>query len=132
MNGRKLGLGLDALLGGTTEPVAVIDAARPPAPRPNGVAELPVADIRPNALQPRTVFDDADLQSLADSIRRSGLIQPVLVRRSAPGYELVAGERRLRAAKLAGLATIPAVVRDIADREMLSLAIVENLQRRDL
>jgi ParB family chromosome partitioning protein len=126
MNKPRLGLGLDALLGSDPAPVAIAESRR------DGVADLPLAEIRPNPWQPRAAFDEEDLRSLAASIRASGVIQPVVVRRSAPGYELVAGERRFRAAKLAGLAAIPAVVRDVDERSMLVLALVENLQRRDL
>ena len=126
MKDRKLGLGLDALLGASEPP---LPAAAPP---PKGVSELLVTEIRPNPLQPRTAFDEEDLKALAASIKSSGLIQPVVVRRGTAGYELVAGERRLRAAKIAGLITIPAVIREIDDKQMLLLALVENVQRRDL
>jgi ParB family chromosome partitioning protein len=97
------------------------------------LVELPIASIRPNPLQPRDHFDDAALESLAASIRELGVLQPVLVRPVAEReYELVAGERRWRAARRAGLATIPAVVRRVDDRLSLEQALVENLQRQDL
>jgi ParB family chromosome partitioning protein len=94
--------------------------------------ELSVGEIRPNARQPRTVMDSGALQELAASIRSVGLLQPVVVRRAADGYELVAGERRWRASQLAGLTVIPAIVRETGDDAMLRDALIENLQREDL
>ena len=94
--------------------------------------EIPVAQIRPNPYQPRKRFVQSDLETLAASISQHGVIQPILVTETFDGYQLVAGERRLRAAQLAGLERIPAVVRQLADRSQLELALVENLQRADL
>ena len=88
--------------------------------------------IKPNPYQPRTSFDDAETEELAASIRSKGVLQPVLVRRKATGYELIAGERRMRAARRAGLSSVPAIVRDVADRELLEIALIENEQRVDL
>ena len=97
------------------------------------VLTLRVADIRPNPHQPRQTFDDAGLRELASSIRRHGILQPLTVRSAGGGtWELVAGERRLRAAKLAGLEKVPCIRREADDRESALLALVENLQRRDL
>lgn len=96
------------------------------------VLRLPVAEIRPNPRQPRRFFDERGLRELAASIRRHGIIQPLTVRRIPQGWELVAGERRLRAAKLAGLETVPCIEAAVDDRESALLALVENLQRRDL
>lgn len=96
------------------------------------VLRLPVAEIRPNPRQPRRFFDERGLRELATSIRRHGIIQPLTVRRAPQGWELVAGERRLRAAKLAGLETVPCIEAAVDDRESALLALVENLQRRDL
>lgn len=93
---------------------------------------LSVEQIAPNPRQPRLSFDDAKIQEMAESIRQQGVVQPLLVRRKDSGFELVAGERRLRAAKLAGLQAVPVVVREMTDREALELALVENLQREDL
>jgi ParB family chromosome partitioning protein len=101
-------------------------------PTPTGSIEIPLARIRENPRQPRLRIDDDALASLAESIREHGVIQPVLVTETIDGYQLVAGERRVRAARLAGLERIPAVVRQLADREQLELALVENLQREDL
>jgi len=98
-----------------------------------GELELSLIEIRPNPHQPREVFDTEGLEELRDSIRNHGVLQPVVVRRAADGYELVAGERRWRAARLAGLQAIPARIReDVTDEDMLELALVENVQRRDL
>lgn len=103
--------------------------------RPTPVAaptEIPISRIRRNPYQPRRRFDVEELQHLADSIRDHGIIQPVLVTETLDGYQLVAGERRVRAAELAGLERVPAVVRQLAPRDQLELALVENLQREDL
>lgn len=96
------------------------------------VLELPVGEILPNPAQPRRVFDVQALGELADSIRQHGILQPLSVRRCDDHWELVAGERRLRAAKLAGLTTVPCIPTEVDDRESALLALVENLQRRDL
>jgi len=113
---RGLGRGLDALLPKT--------AASP--------TRLPLALIRPNPDQPRRRFDEAALAELAASIKKQGLLQPLLVRPRGEGYELVAGERRYRAAQMAGLDEVPVVVRELDDRSALEIALVENLQREDL
>lgn len=96
------------------------------------VLHLPVEEIRPNPRQPRQVFEEAGLQELADSIALHGILQPLTVRRSEDGWELIAGERRLRAARLAGLETVPCLETDVDDEASAVLALVENLQRRDL
>jgi len=102
------------------------------APTAAGSIEIPLARIRENPRQPRLRMDDAALASLAESIRQHGVIQPILVTETIDGYTLVAGERRVRAARIAGLERIPATVRQLADRQQLELALVENLQREDL
>ena len=96
------------------------------------ILRLPTADIRPNPRQPRRFFEERGLRELAASIRRHGIIQPLTVRRGVEGWELVAGERRLRAAKIAGLETVPCIEAAVDARESALLALVENLQRRDL
>ena len=96
------------------------------------VLALPPGEIRPNPYQPRRMFDPAELEALADSIRRHGVLQPLTVRRTEDGWELVAGERRLRAAQMAGLETVPCVEREADDDTSALLALVENLQRQDL
>jgi len=129
MTRKALGRGLDALISGDTATVAT--EGRPPGTA--GVTEIPVDSISPNPFQPRSRFDEDTLRELADSIRSTGVIQPLLVRRIGMGeYQLVAGERRLRASQLAGLARVPVIVREFDDRAMLELALVENIQREDL
>lgn len=120
MNNRHgLGRGLGALLSRSPE------SAGP-------VTDLPVDSITANPQQPRKAFEDKALQQLAESLRQSGVLQPVVVRRMNGGYQLIVGERRWRAAKLAGLSQIPAVVREATDAQSLELALVENLLREDL
>ena len=122
---RRLGRGLEALLGvGTVEE----------AEREGSLRELPVSDIRPNRYQPRRAFDPEQLKELKDSITANGLIQPIVVRHAqrGEGYELVAGERRWRVVKELGWKKVPAVVRDVDEQTMLTLALVENLQRASL
>lgn len=99
---------------------------------PNPFREVAIGQIRPYANQPRKYFDEERIEELAQSIRQKGILQPLLVRTVEGGYELIAGERRWRAAKLAELTTVPVIVREVADREQLELALVENLQRADL
>lgn len=136
----RLGKGLSAILGTrsvTTPPESHAAASATSAgPSDSGgpqVRSLPIDQVIPNPLQPRTQFDDTRLAELADSIRASGIIQPILVRPIGGGrFELVAGERRLRAARVAQLTSVPALVKEISDSESLELALVENLQREDL
>lgn len=96
------------------------------------ILRLPAAEIHPNPAQPRRFFDEAGLKDLASSIRRHGILQPLTVRRRGKGWELVAGERRLRAARLAGLETVPCIEAEVDARESALLALVENMQRQDL
>jgi ParB family chromosome partitioning protein len=119
---RALGMGLDALI----PEVEPID--RPSTDFLQCAIEL----IQPNPFQPRTRFAPEELAELADSIKEQGVIQPLVVRRADSGYELVTGERRLRAAKMAGLARVPVVIKKISDTQMLEMSIVENIQRQDL
>jgi len=121
--GRRLGRGLESLLG----PVS-----REQAEAQGALRELPVTQVRPNPFQPRTNFDDDALDELVSSIEASGLLQPVIVRPRNGQYELIAGERRLRAVQKLGWQQVPAVVRDVDDRTLLTLALIENLQRHDL
>jgi ParB family chromosome partitioning protein len=116
---RKLGRGLDFLISGTDRP-------------DEEVSQVPLGALRANPFQPRREFAEEELAELASSIREHGVLQPIVVRRQGEAYELVAGERRWRACALLGHATIPAVVRDVNDDQMLELALVENVQREDL
>lgn len=121
-----LGRGLDVLLG---QPAAPHPAASP-ATSP-GISEIPLERVAPNRQQPRTSFPAQELERLADSIRRHGVLQPIVVSRTAEGFELVAGHRRVLASRMAGRTAIPAVIRDeVSDR--LELALIENIQREDL
>jgi ParB family transcriptional regulator, chromosome partitioning protein len=132
---RALGRGLGALLGETRreEPLATGGSAGNVTPSRGGLASLPIASIVPDPDQPRRHFDDAALDELAASIAQRGVIQPVIVRPAGAGrYQLVAGERRWRASQKAQLHEIPALVRDLSDREVMALALIENLQREDL
>src|ERR671934_597612 len=115
-----LGRGLSALIPGAVEEVG------------GGLLEIPVGSIAPNPRQPRSTFDAEPLEALATSIREVGILQPVVVRRAGDRFELIAGERRLRAAKLAGLATVPAVIRESDDADSLREALIENIHREDL
>ena len=125
MSPRKIGLGkgLDSLI-----PAADAEEAE----ARQGIFMVPLAAISPNPHQPRSPIREQDLQELAASIEEHGIIQPLVVTEVADGYQLIAGERRWRAARLAGLAKVPVLVKDVAPREMLELALVENLQRSDL
>jgi ParB family chromosome partitioning protein len=125
MHRKALGKGLEALI-----PSATTATMEPPGPAARGI---PVEQIGPNPFQPRSRFSDESLEELASSLRQTGVLQPVLLRRLDDGaFQLVAGERRLRAAQMAGMTTIPAIVKEVSDREMLELALIENIQREDL
>lgn len=122
MNRKALGRGLEALIPDTKEDV-----------EGTSVQTVGVGEVEANPEQPRTRFDDERLRELAASMKVHGVVQPIVVRpMPAGGYRLIAGERRLRAARIAGLASVPAIVRDVKDNEALELALVENLQREDL
>lgn len=128
-NPRKaLGRGLGALL--PTRPLAATVPA--PALEPGGSDRIAIELIDPNPVQPRRVFQQDVLHQLADSIRQHGIIQPLVVRHQGARYQLVAGERRWRAAKIAGLSEVPAVVKDISDDRLLEITLIENIQREDL
>jgi ParB family chromosome partitioning protein len=122
MKPSRLGRGLEALLG----------HAKEEQPQGSQILDLAVSQIHPNPNQPRQDFDPVALGELVESIHRNGILQPVIVRADADGYQLIAGERRWRAAMQAGLATVPAIVRTATDNETLELALVENIQRQDL
>ena len=138
MKKKGLGKGLDALLGGGNSVFsnASNPVAAPPAgePLPDGarLVLLNPSEIEPNPKQPRRVFDEAALAELADSIRRDGVQEPVIVRKVGDHYELVSGERRVRASIMADIERIPALCRDISDSDMLRLGLIENIQREDL
>ena len=122
-----LGKGLGAIFGENTSPA--VEKAQEPA---SAVQELLIKNIAANPYQPRCNFDEEKLQELAASIKEFGVVQPVVVRKKGRNYELVAGERRLRAATLAGLTKVPAIVKDYDDAKMMEIALIENIQRHDL
>lgn len=119
---KGLGKGLDAL----------ISSANAREEAKNSILEIKINDIDPNIQQPRKIFDQESLEALAESIKEHGVVQPIIVKSEGLRYVIVAGERRWRAAKLAGLKTIPAIVKDITSREVMEIALIENLQREDL
>jgi ParB family transcriptional regulator, chromosome partitioning protein len=122
-----LGRGLGALI-----PDAAVPDSDESGTRDKDYLECDVELIQPNRFQPRSHFDAEEMAHLSESIRAQGVLQPLLVRRQEMGYELVAGERRLRAAKMAGLVKVPVIVKDVSNAEMLEMAIVENIQRENL
>lgn len=131
----RLGKGLSALMGEVEGMSVPARSSEPGGALPAGVAEMPLTMIRPNPAQPRRDFDEEKLAELAMSLKTKGVLQAILVRpdpKGGPTFQIIAGERRYRAAKLAGLNTIPAVVRDVDELELLEVGIIENVQRADL
>ena len=123
---RGLGKGLSAL-------IPPGDEAKPASPEVQaGAVEIPLDQISPNPHQPRQIFNEDELKELADSIEAHGLIQPLIVTQAGTSYQIIAGERRWRASRLAGLTTVPVIVKETTPQQMLELAIVENIQRADL
>ncbi len=131
-NRKALGKGLDQLFGSETFDFNQLEKNIVENATKKDILEINLDDIRSNPYQPRKYFDEESLQELAQSIKENGLLQPIIVKKSIKGYELIAGERRVRAAKIAGLKTISAIVRDFTDEEMMELAVLENVQREDL
>ena len=135
-----MGMNKDAEATAVATPAAVVVGSEQqmhkPAPvlaeRSDRLRELPVDQLRPGRYQPRKDMNQAALEELAQSIQAQGVIQPIIVRRMNKGYEIIAGERRWRAAQLAGLQQIPAVIRDISDETAMAVGLIENIQRRDL
>jgi len=141
-----LGRGLSALLGGVSSPPkpegnvfqaapAPAPVAKPAPPEPDTrerVQRVPVSRVRPCPFQPRKDFSEESLRELADSIKEQGIVQPLIVRKAGENFELIAGERRWRAAQIVGLTEIPVLVREADDRAVLELALIENLQRENL
>ncbi len=126
---KALGKGLSAFLPGKS--ASPVDSSQP-ADHKSAILQIPIDQIAPNPLQPRSVFQPERLSELAQSIRANGVIQPLIVRRASTGYQLIAGERRWRAARMAALETVPAVVQDLADERLLEITLIENIQREDL
>ncbi len=128
---KRLGKGLSAIFGDDIDAV-LEDIANNESDIKGQKSSLDLNSIRPNPYQPRKVFDEEALKELAESIKEHGVFQPILVRKAISGYELIAGERRLRASKMAGLETIPAIILDFNDQEMMEISLLENIQREDL
>lgn len=133
--GKKLGKGLDAIFTDTTQGSgdlqSMIDAIEKKAPQLSQV-QVPMKDIRPNPYQPRKHFDEEKLNELAQSIQEHGIFQPIILKESVQGYEIVAGERRFRAATIVDLEEIPAIIVDFSDEQMMEIALLENIQRENL
>lgn len=128
----RLGRGLDSLIPTSVDEFMTEETPEVIKESGQHVVELPAGDIVPNPHQPRSMFAEDELQDLADSIKAHGIIQPLIVAKKASGYQLIAGERRLRAGKLAGLAKVPVIVRSFSEQEELEVALIENVQRAEL
>jgi len=129
---KGLGKGLDALFANTEINTKEISVTNTADATDNGISYININDIKPNEGQPRKTFDDEKINELADSIQEHGLIQPIVLRKSGKGYEIVAGERRWRACRKAGLKEIPCIIKELTDEENMLIAIIENMQREDL
>lgn len=136
MTQKKRGLGFNPLLGLDPSTVDAVLRDEPSqsstSPTGPGLSVIPIEQIVPNPYQPRMLFSEVELDELADSIKNHGLMQPIVVRQTARGFELIAGERRWRASQRAGLADLPALVRDLDDAQVAALALIENIQRQQL
>ena len=129
---RALGRGLEQLFNNENLDVDVLEKTIYETATNEEIVELDLFELRPNPYQPRKVFSDEALMELANSIKEHGVFQPIIVKKSIKGYEIIAGERRVRASKLAGLEKIPAIIRDFTDEQMMEIALLENLQRENL
>ena len=132
MNNKRLGKGLEQLFSNERIDFNNLEENIIKETSSKDIVEINLDEIRSNPYQPRKVFDNDALNELADSIKEHGVVQPIIVKKSIKGYELVAGERRTKAAKLAGLTTIPAIIREFNDEEMMEIALIENIQRENL
>ena len=132
-NKRKaLGTGLSVLFSNESIDLDTFEKKIVNETKDSDIVEIPLTEIRSNPYQPRKEFDEQSLREFADSIKEHGVIQPIIVKKSIKGYEIIAGERRTRASKMAGKETIPAIIRDFTDQEMMEIALIENIQREDL
>ena len=129
---RALGRGLEQLFNNENLDLATMEKTIYEESTNEEIVELPIEELRPNPYQPRKIFNDEALNDLANSIKEHGVFQPIIVKKSIKGYEIIAGERRYRASKLAGLSKIPAIIRDFSDEQMMEIALLENLQRENL
>ncbi len=129
---RALGKGLEELFGGEVLDIETLEEQIVSETPKEEIIEVNINELRSNPYQPRKSFDEDSLNELANSIKEHGVFQPIIVKKSIKGYEIVAGERRVRASAIAGKMTIPAIVREFNDQEMMEIALLENLQREDL
>ncbi len=129
---RALGMGLEELFNNEQLDMNRFEEKIVESTPKDEIIEVNLSELRGNPYQPRKVFDEEKLKELANSIKEHGVFQPIIVKKSIKGYEIIAGERRVKASKLAGLETIPAIVRDFSDEEMMEIALLENLQRENL
>lgn len=128
---KALGKGLEELFSNSSFTIDTLEDTIVKEER-NNATEIELSQIRSNPYQPRKVFDEEALNELADSIKVYGVVEPVILKKSVKGYEIVAGERRCKASKIAGLTTVPAIIKDFSDEEMMEIALLENIQREDL
>lgn len=129
---RALGRGLEQLFNNENMDLDSFERSVYETATREEIIDIDLSELRANPYQPRKIFDDASLQELANSIREHGVFQPIIVKKSIKGYEIIAGERRVRASKLAGKTTIPAIIRNLDDNQMMEIALLENLQRENL
>ena len=129
---RALGRGLEQLFNSENLDLDTIEERIYEDVSKDEIIEVTLNELRPNPYQPRKIFDDEALEELATSIKENGVFQPIIIKKSIKGYEIIAGERRVRASRIAGLSTIPAIVRDFTDDQMITIALLENLQRENL
>lgn len=129
---RALGMGLEQLFNSENLDLANVEKKIYETANREEIVDIKLSDLRPNPYQPRKVFDEEALEELASSIKEHGVIQPVIIKKTIKGYEIIAGERRVRASEKAGLETVPAIVRNFTDAQMMEIALLENLQRENL
>ncbi|MCX4364371.1 MAG: ParB/RepB/Spo0J family partition protein [Bacilli bacterium] len=129
---KALGTGLEQLFSSAAVDYNALEEQIVSTTPESDIIQIPVSEVRSNPYQPRKYFDEVALQELADSIKEHGILEPIIVKKAIKGYDLVAGERRTKAARLAGLEKIPAIVKDFSDEAMMEIALLENIQREDL
>lgn len=129
---RALGMGLEQLFNSEMLDFDQVEEKIVEETPKDEIVEIPINELMSNPYQPRKIFDEESLKELAESIKEHGVFQPIIVKKSVKGYNIIAGERRTKASELAGLKTVPAIVRDFSDEEMMQVALLENLQREDL
>jgi len=129
---KALGRGLEELFNSESLEIEKIESRIMEEASKDEIIEIPLSELRSNPYQPRKIFDEDALIELSESIKEYGVFQPIIVKKSIKGYDIIAGERRVKASKMAGLETIPAIIRDFSDAQMMQIALLENLQREDL